>query len=181
MPRIIGIDPSLTGTGVAVVDTPTLHGFTAALHLVKSAPSGSAWTARHDRIHELANTIGQYLDGFPTVVVMESPAYGAQAQKSASIHDRAWLWGQIYHQARKRGLPVLTATPTQRIKYVTGRGVGDKDVVLAAAIKRWPTVNITNNNTADAMIFAAMGARAVGYPVDNVPAVNQETIKKMVS
>lgn len=176
MPRIIGVDTSLTRTGLARIDVVGSLPPTIELWSVKSAAVGERWDARHDRIHELATEVGKAFDGFPSLVVIESPAYGSN---TGSIHDRAWFWGQVYHEARSRGIPVLTASPSGRMKYITGSGRADKDVVLAAAIKRWPSVDITNNDEADALIVGAMGARVLGHPIDDVPLGHQEAIKKM--
>lgn len=176
MPRIIGVDTSLTRTGLARIDVVGSLPPTIELWSYPSKPVGDQWAARHDRIHELATEVGKAFDGFPTLVVIESPAYSST---TGAVHDRAWFWGQVYHQARERGIPVLTATPQGRMKYATGKGKADKDVVLAAAIKRWPNVDITNNDEADALILAAMGARKLGHPVDDVPLLNQEALAKM--
>lgn len=176
MPRIIGVDTSLTRTGVARIEVVGSLPPSIDLWSVQSSSVGERWDARHDRIHALAAEVARAFDGFPTLVVMESPSYGSH---TGSVHDRAWFWGQVYHEARRRGVPVLTASPAGRMKYATGKGRADKDVVLAAAIKRWPNVDITNNDEADALILAAMGARTLGHAIDNVPALNQEAITKM--
>ncbi|GMA22268.1 hypothetical protein GCM10025864_44320 [Luteimicrobium album] len=44
--------------------------------------------------------------------------------------------------------------------------------MLAAVIRRHPTVDITGNDEADALILAAMGARHLGHPIDDVPATH---------
>ena len=60
-------------------------------------------------------------------------------------------------------------TPTARAKYGTGKGNAAKDAVLAAVIRRYPAVDVTGNDEADALILAAMGARHLGIPLELSP------------
>jgi Holliday junction resolvasome RuvABC endonuclease subunit len=55
------------------------------------------------------------------------------------------------------------------MQYATGKGNAQKDHVLAAAIRLWPDVAITGNDTADALILAAIGCRTLNLSIDAVP------------
>lgn len=166
MPRIIGIDPSLTALGMGVIDTHPAGGIHAyQLGVLKSKKLGDQWTDAARRIAMIVGKVEPILaSGTVDLVVMESPAFSST---SGASHDRSWLWGRIYDAATELGVAVLTATPQQLKMYATGKGNADKDVVVAACVRRWPNIEgLDNNNAADAWTLATMGARKLGVPVE---------------
>ncbi|AKF14936.1 RuvC-like resolvase [Mycobacterium phage OrangeOswald] len=177
MTRVLSVDPSLTSTGLCRVD---LLGDTEPvraeilLHAVKSKPTADkSYAAMSRRIEKIAGTVRAAMDGCDLIVI-EGPSFGSKGQHT---HSRDWLWGKIFDAARVNwGIPVLVVTPSQRMKYATGKGNAQKDAVLAAAIKRWPDVEIDGNDQADALILAAIGCRSLGCPIDAVPASHFEPV-----
>jgi crossover junction endodeoxyribonuclease RuvC len=91
-----------------------------------------------------------------------------------SQHDRSGLWWLVLDPVHwdGRARDVVEVPPTCRAKYATGKGNAPKDAVLAAAIRRFPDWDITGNDVADAVILAAMGARHLGHPIDQMPAAH---------
>ena len=180
MPLVLGIDPSLTSTGLALLGCDSSGLAEHELRRVRSKPSGNDWASRRRRIEAIVTTVGASLPPLVKqrvdLAVMESPSYSSA---STSTHDRAKLWWDLYDMLSDRGIRVITAAPTQRMKYVTGKGRADKDVVLAHTIRRFPQLDITGNDVADAVVFAAIGARELGFPIDNVPTVNQSVMSKL--
>ncbi|WAB09183.1 RuvC-like resolvase [Gordonia phage LittleMunchkin] len=161
MPRIIGLDVSLTDTGVAVINP-----FGLTVDRVRSKPTGSTYLEASMRIDTICAQIeGRLMAAQPELVVIESPAF---ASKTGQAHTRAWLWGRVFDLARRHA-DVLTATPQAVKMYATGAGNADKDEVLAAVVRRYPNLAVTNNNTADAVILAAMGSHYLGEPIANAP------------
>ena len=82
------------------------------------------------------------------------------------------------------GLHVVEVPPTVVKKYATGKGGGpdsSKDQVLAAVIRRYPAVDVTGNDEADALVLAAMGARWAGHPIDDPLPVLQTTAMAKVA
>jgi crossover junction endodeoxyribonuclease RuvC len=65
-----------------------------------------------------------------------------------------------------------------RAKFCTGRGNAAKDEVLAAAIKRWPELDIADNNQADALILAMMGAQWAGAITGEFPSTHLAALEK---
>lgn len=164
MTRVIGIDSSLTGTGLVRIDRKDT-GWTAQTQLIttKSGDGTHAFTSR--RLKTIVTQIAVELELLPTLVVLEAPAL---AKVGGHNHDRSWLWGKIFDACADRRIPVITPTPNQRAQYATGAGNAGKDVVLAATIRRWPQVDIIDNNIADAMVLAAIGCRVLRRPIDSV-------------
>lgn len=102
----------------------------------------------------------------PTLLSIEAPAF---SRVQGHQHDRSGLWWFIYRAAAVRGIPVIAPTTNQRMQYATGKGNAQKDIVLAAALRRWAAVDLQGNDEADALILAAIGARLMGLPIDSVP------------
>lgn len=155
--RVVGLDLSLTGTGVAVIDEGGIH-----TQLITS--KGRKDASLLDRSHRLRAIRNEIIRLIPerALVVVEQPAY---SQTGGAHHDRSGLWWLIIdHVADFQ--PVVEVAPGTLKKYATGKGTAGKDEMLAAAIRRYPDVEILNNNVADAMHLAAMGARHLGCPLE---------------
>lgn len=173
---VAGIDPSLTSSGVVVIQRDGI----IIPHRVQSKGSKDAtWYDRGKRIRELAGRITDPIPG-DSLVVIESPSY---ASVSTSGHDRSGLWWEIFRQLDILGCDILPVTPAQRMTYAVGKGGGrgtDKDNILAATIRRYPNIDITGNDIADAVILAAIGARLAGSPLEQtLPATHLKALAKL--
>lgn len=180
-PIVVGIDPSLTATGVA--------GPGGVRTVRSSGHDGDTLQQRMGRLHNLAidvlravYEVGRgHLHAFrepaarDLLVVIEAPAY---ASKTGKNHDRSGLWWLIVDtlDSEVGAVEVVEVTTNQRMRYATGRGQADKDEVLAAAIRRYPHIPITNNNEADAVVLRAMGCDVVGDPIVTVPRLHRATL-----
>lgn len=158
----VGIDLSLTGTGWATIGTDGIQ-----TGLVKSiGHKGDSLATRYHRLSTLREQL-QFVISDNTLVVIEQPAYAAVG---GSHHDRSGLWWMVVGTYLGYEYKVAEVPPTVVKKFATGKGNADKDTVLAATIRRYPDANVSNNNVADAVTLAAMGARFMGHPqeVDTV-------------
>lgn len=177
--RILGIDPSLTSTGLALVE----EGVVVDTTRVRSKNKG------HDRVQDILDTIESYIwqgrrgpDEDPPagfVVGIEGVAMGA---KGSSVSQIFGLWHTITHQLWQWQIPYYVVAPTARVKYATGNGRDGKDQVLAAAIRRYMhLVEITGNDIADAVLVAAMGTRHYRQPAleESLPQVNLSALEKV--
>lgn len=180
---IIAIDPSLTSTGLAVLG-PSQEQPYWAVRTIRSTPPVAppnpalAQVRRMEKIvSQLRSSIQELAYGVrPTYFVIEAPAF---SRNNGMAHERAGLWWMIYQMAAGHGGPVLVVKPNLRAKYATGNGLAGKDEVLLAASRRYPGVPMTNNNEADAVVLAAMGARILGTPVDQLPKTHLEAMKTL--
>ena len=71
----------------------------------------------------------------------------------------------------------MVVPPKTRAKYATGNGGADKRAVLAAVRAAYPQFTIRNDNEADAVVLAAIGARSLGHPIDDLPASHLAALK----
>jgi crossover junction endodeoxyribonuclease RuvC len=136
--KAVGLDLSLTSTGVAV-----------------ATPNG----AITDRITSKPVPNATHAD----LVIIEGPSYGSTTPHQ---HDRAGLWWLVVADLRNLAYQVVEVPPSTRMRYATGRGNANKDDVLSAVIRRYPHVDVNGNDEADALILAAMGARHLGLPLE---------------
>jgi len=166
-PLVIGLDLSLTATGVA-----HMRGDQVVTDTITPPANRRAGLLRlrwlRDHLLELI--------GAPALVVVEGPSYGSTG---AGQHDRAGLYWLVLDGLWSRGVPVAVAPPANVKRYATGAGGGpkaSKDAVLLAAARRFPGFD-GDNNAADALWLAAMGTdRLTGATV--VPAAHREALAK---
>lgn len=165
--RVVGVDLSLTATGVAVITPAYAH---VTTHVIRSGalPERMDLAARDARAESIVSRLWLHLPRPVDLLVIESPAF---SRTTGSQHDRSGLWWRVVHKALHdqsvRG--VVEVGASARARYATGKGNAGKDAVLAATVRRYPQVDVEGNNDADALVLAAMGARALGHPIDSVP------------
>ncbi len=171
MPYILGLDLSLTGTGVCLIAD---GGFpvitrTTTVHTIKTKLTG------HERLQWILDMTG--IHRIPDLVVLEGPAYSRQAGQSGH-HERAGLWWLIAHKLWLAKIPYAVVPPNVRAKYATGKGNSGKDEVLVSVVKRYGHLcDVADNNQADALILAAMGAHHLGAPIVDVPKLNATALE----
>ncbi|WP_120338098.1 hypothetical protein [Cryobacterium soli] len=165
--RVVGIDLSMTSTGLALISDGSVH-----THVVKSKSDAGTLNSFLERSHLIARTIDAKIGiGVSDLVVIEGMSFGSKSRSLDKIHGHWWMVVQFLCDFLVQE-PVVIA-PSARAKYATGKGNASKDAVLAAAIKRYPLAAITGNDIADAVILAAMGARHIGQPIEeSLPQVN---------
>lgn len=191
---VAGVDPSMTNTGVAVWHRPfpsTPEATDLGRVQTKPVQSGTdakgkpaaTWADRHNR---LALITAQVTARVPSgaLVFMEAPSYGSVG---AGTFDRSGLWWRVFAALVDHGCRVVPVSPSQRMLYATGKGGGKdagKDAVIAAVTRRYPWLDVTDNNVADAVVLMAMGRRAAGFPaelVGTLPAANLKALEKLES
>jgi crossover junction endodeoxyribonuclease RuvC len=177
---IVGLDLSLTSTGVARLDvgagTPTikLDTITSKSPTTRRGPKGEALPAtldqRHTRLHNLRLNICLQAHA-ADLVIIEGPSYGS---KTGHQHDRSGLWWIVTDWLMQPedgdgwGKTVIEVSPSSRMKYATGKGMASKDAVMLAAANRYRhLVEVTGNDVADALLLAAMAARHLGHPIES--------------
>lgn len=166
--RVVGLDVSLTSTGVATivaVDRIVVR------RVASKGSKDASLDARSRRLDILRRTLCQVAAG-ADLVVIEGPSFGQTRQ--GGQHDRAGLWWLVVGRlVESHGITVVEVPPACVKKYATGKGNASKDQVLAAVVRRYPDVDVSGNDEADALVLAAMGARHLGHPIeDTLPLVN---------
>ena len=163
MHPVVGIDTSLTDTGIALIRDPQPQAPVELRRVRSKGKATDTLSQRRERLDRIAGQIvRETLSIGPELVVIEAPSFGS---KHGHAHDRSGLWWLVVFSLTAH-VPVLEVAPTKRMKYATGKGQVAKDVVLTSVVRRYPWVQVADNNEADALVLAAIGARLLGAPVE---------------
>lgn len=172
---VIGIDLSLTGTGLADFCLDTRRFTAMDTHRTKGKRTDN-YKMRGDRLTGIADHIVEWATAGPLdprLVAIEGPSLG---NRQGSQFDRSGLWWLVVSALQAGGIPVLVVPPKTRAKYATGNGNADKATVVAHVVEQYGDFcgrRIANDNEADAVVLAAIGARYIGRPQeDDLPESN---------
>lgn len=173
VPHVIGLDPSLTGSGIA-----SSHGWCETRGYVKAKAKdpGITQIPHGERLNAMVALTCEIVDliGRPDLVVVEAPAF---SRSNGGAHERAFLWWNLYRTLAGRDVPVAVMSIQQRLTYATGKGSGAKGAVIDAASRRWPMFATGgNDNLADAVVFCAAGMDWLGHPLAIVPASHRKAL-----
>ena len=155
--RVIGLDPSLTATGIADAD--------GALFTITSKPDGGTVADRARRLATIWAHLRPLRLEAAHLVVIEGPAFSRQGQ--AGVHLRAGLWWHIVTRLHAVGVPVAEVPPTTLKKYATGKGSADKASMRMELYKR-AGLDVPSDDEVDAWWLRQMGLAHLGDP-DAVP------------
>ena len=151
--RVIGIDPSLSATGVVDAD--------GGLHTITSKPDDGTVADRARRIATITAHLRPHRLTDAHLVVIEGPAFSRQGQ--AGVHLRAGLWWRIVGLLHSAGVPVAEVSPSALKKYATGKGTADKSDMRMALYKR-AGLDVPSDDEADAWWLRQMGLAHLGDP-----------------
>ena len=155
--RFIGIDPSLTGTGIVCLNE---EGEIVGQELIKTTTELEI----EDRLIVINKKIKRLLDDkyqiicddgyiYDVIVYIEGISFGA---KGNAVMQLAGLHYFLRIQLRNRfNLKYDIIPPTTLKKFITCKGNAKKELMLLNVYKRWG-VEYKNNNLADAYSLARM-------------------------
>ena len=174
---VVGIDPSLTSTGIVVLRNNEIG---KALTTKNEPKLGTIERVR--RIYKQINNVIEnlstcYVNAYigdkrmirwepPSLIVIEGFSYGS---KGRGVFDIAYLGWRIREELERYrtedDIPWLEVSPSQVKQFATGKGNANKEVVLQQVYKRWG-VESTDNNQADAYVLAQIGRAYLGEADD---------------
>ncbi len=175
MTVVLGIDPSLRNTGLAVLR----DGVPVALHSIGyGGHDGDSYATRSRRVRAVCRSVIEWAlrDGPPDLAVIEGPAYG---QFLPSTFDRSGLWHGLYGALDAKKVPIAVVPPQTRAKWATGSGRAEKKVVEATVQAWFPGTVIRNDDIADATVLALMGSVRFGAPMPPTVRERLESMKKI--
>lgn len=162
MTRVLGIDLSLTRSGVGIIDYAEPQ-CSARVEIVESSGKrADSLAVRDQRIVQIANEVLVYAPDSTVLAVVEGPAMRAM---NGSVWDRSGCWWCVVHGLHRAGVRVVTVPPATLKKWATGRGNADKSDVSVAMARLWPQVESPSNDGWDGLALATAGAQHLGWPV----------------
>jgi Holliday junction resolvasome RuvABC endonuclease subunit len=160
IPAVLGLDLSLTATGVCLPDgsthtikTNTKHGDRRLLHI------GQA----------IANALAP---GADLAVVEDLPTHAHSAGITGMVH------GVVRAALLEAGVPYVLVAPATLKKYATGAGNGDKTAMAIAALKR-AGAEFADDNQCDAFWLRAAGLDRLGHPLFPLPQAQRDALDKV--
>lgn len=162
--RVIGLDLSLTSTGVAGSD-----GWVDRIRIRDDGTPFNRLRAIRDRVRDYAATATD-------LVAVEGLAVQSRTGQALT---RAGLWHLVMEDVDARGVAWVQVPPTSLKKYACGKGNAGKDEVLAAAVRRFPAIDVRGNDEADALWLAAVGADLLGVPMLEIPKMHRDALAKL--
>lgn len=164
VPHVVGIDMSLTSTGLACNhDTTTIR---------TTGHKGDSITERSWRLRQIAGEILAWA-AKADLVVIEGPAFTSQ---HGSMHDRSGLWWLVVDRLVRGEIPLAVMPPANLKKYATGAGNAKKDAVMLAIARRFPMFTVTGNDIADAIGLMAAGLDHLGCPLVILPDAHRKAL-----
>ena len=155
-PQIIGLDLSLTATGIALPDSTTLT--------IRSKHRGM------ERLADIRQVILGLAAG-TDLIAIEGYSYGS----GHGAHQLGELGGTIRLALWDAAIPYVEIAPTQRAKYATGRGNAAKHLVISELSARTGRT-FPDDNQADAYILHAMTLDHYGHPIIDLPKTHRDVL-----
>jgi len=158
--HVIGIDPSLSATGVIVLDDAA----TLIAHkVVTSKPSGPLVGARMERIQAMCRTIKEMVEEYrPDVICLEGYSLGTNMP---GVSSRVEFGGLLRYVLWSGGWRLVEVAPTTLKKFVTGKGAwkgGGKTPMIVALTSRYG-VQFGTDDEYDAYGLARMALQVAGH------------------
>lgn len=167
MSKIVGIDASLTGTGICVLQVgPGLFAQPGDYEtfLIASKLKGPA------RLIEIRDRVANFCKN-ASMVLIEDYAF-ARAQGAHQIGE---LGGVLRVMFVEQGLNWIEVAPAAVKKFATGKGNASKEQIAAWVQKRWGVMFDSNDET-DAFVLAKIGEALIASQVNN-----EEVLKKLIA
>lgn len=158
MTAVVGLDPSMTATGIAAAD--------GQLSVV-----GGDSKLGDERLCRIADAVALAVAEADLVVIELLPQHMKAAGITGMVH------GVIRLTLLNAGVPYVHLSPATVKKYATGRGTADKSDMRMALYQR-AGIDERNDNKVDAWWLRAAGLDYYGEPIVTMPKTNRDALTK---
>lgn len=162
-PKVIGLDLSLTSTGIALANGVTT--------VIKGAATHGDW-----RLCRIRDAVAHTIDADrPDLAVIEDlPTHGKAAGLTGMVH------GAVRSLLIDKEVPYALIAPATLKAFATGKGNGDKTPMAIAALKRANREfeNDKGGDQCDAWWLRIAGLQWLGCPEIDMPAAQVARLDK---
>jgi len=165
---IVGIDPSLTSTGICTMDE---HGKLLSTLAINSEFVGMK------RLHDIKRQLEPECS-YNTPNENEKVAVFIEGYSFGSMNGRealGELGGMIRLMLYEKGIEFVDVPPTTLKKFTTGKGNADKIAMAIATLKNW-AVDFPTTDQTDAYCLAMFGRGYLGL-MDELTVFRKEAIE----
>lgn len=156
-PWVVGLDLSLTSTGIAYANGTVEH-------LDTEKKKFSDDMARLGFIVDRVRGAFDVAEQDPDLVVIEGYTYAT----TKSAHVLGELGGIVRFELWSSGIPFAVIAPSKLKRYALGKGAGDKVAMVVAARERLAYGGLQDDE-ADALWLRALGLDLLGAPLVSLP------------
>lgn len=164
-PRVIGLDLSLTATGIAAWDGRPLSTIRTVTSEGDQRLGRIMVTVRADAYDYVSD---QPID---LAVIEDLPTHAHSAGITGMVH------GAVRVALMEIGVPYALVPPATLKAYATGKGTATKPDMRMALFKR-AGLDIRDDNQVDAWWLRAAGLERLGYPLVSLPAAQRDRLDK---
>jgi crossover junction endodeoxyribonuclease RuvC len=165
----LGLDLSLTGTGVVVLtDGKLIH-----KQLIKSKPNGDKPINELIRLCNIVSEIKENIIKDIDITVIENLAFGIK--KTTSLTQLAGLNYLTRLMLHELGIPFVLVAPPSLKKFITGKGIAQKDIMMLETYKKYG-VSILEDNICDAYGLAQIGLALLDGNSKETTKIQKEVI-----
>jgi len=154
--RVVGLDLSITATGIA--------GIAGVTYTVQTRLKGD------HRLLAIRKAVADLTADCDLAAIEDLPTHAHGAGVTGMVH------GVVRELLLARGVPYVLITPAGVKKYATGKGSCGKPEMAVAAFKR-AGVEFGDDNQCDAWWLRAMTLDHLGQPVVTVPESHRVALK----
>lgn len=156
---VIGLDLSLTHTGICVLSKDNFETFS-----VTSKPHGNGHVLELERMLKIVDRLTAEVEKHKaSLVVIEGLAF--MARNTTALVQLSGLNYLIRDRLYQRKIPFVIVAPSTLKKFITGKGNAQKDHLMLELYKRYG-VTILDNNESDAFGLAKCGMAYLGEDND---------------
>lgn len=167
----IGIDLSLTGTGIIVLKGNKI----IKEALIKSKPSGPFPIDELKRLVTIKKEVMEYAQQ-ADIAVIEGLAF--MARNTSALVQLAGLNYLVREGLSELSIDFKIVTPSSLKKFITGKGNSEKSLMLLETYKRFG-VSFSNDNICDAYALAMVG-QAVVNPAYKLTKFQEEVMSIII-
>lgn len=155
MSVILGIDPSLTNTGLCWGDGHNVH--RAARVVTQRVKDPKAIINRVQRLKAIVSHIREHLAGEikPDLIMIEAYSFGSRNGGEYLGELGGVLRWELYKHVAD-AMNVVEVAPSAVKKFATGKGTSKKEAIIGHIQKRW-NVLFENSDEADAYVLYRIG------------------------
>lgn len=161
MSRVVGIDFSMTCTGVGVLSSAAGQPRADTFTVTSTGKRADSLPARRLRLRTLASGVMD-LASAADLAVIELPT---NTVKGGSELDRHFGWWLIVDMLMQREVPVATVTSSSLKLAIAGKGNADKAAMAVGVERLWPGMDVSSSDVSDALGLAHLGAVWLGWDV----------------
>lgn len=168
----VGLDMSLSSTGICIKT-----GNEIKVETIKSKPD----TAENDlaRLKWIVAEVMRRIPKGVSMISIEDFFTPGNAQQIGAAIKLAMLGTAMRLALYDAGMPFFVISPSSLKKYILGKGVGQKSLIVMAVYKTWG-IEVKDDNQADAMVLAHIAEALDGSKTD-YPKYQLEVLEKIRS